>query len=84
MNYGDIGITKNFPFKEHYRIQFRWEMFNAFNHANFDLPNGNPASSAFGTITSTLGYNSGAGGGVEQQVFGVPARQMQLAVKFYF
>ncbi len=84
MNYCDLAITKNFPFKEHYRIQFRWEMFNAFNHANFSNPSSDPASSAFGTITSTLGYNSGAGGGAEQTAFGVPARQMQLAVKFYF
>ena len=35
----DLGVFKNFPFKERYRIQFRWEMFNAFNRVWFDNPN---------------------------------------------
>jgi len=31
----DFSINKNWRFKERYGIQFRAEMFNAFNHANF-------------------------------------------------
>jgi hypothetical protein len=34
----DLGFIKTFPIGERFKIQFRTEMFNAFNHANFDNP----------------------------------------------
>ena len=34
----DIGVTKYFNITERVRLQFRTEMFNAFNHPNFDNP----------------------------------------------
>ena len=34
----DFGFIKTFPINERVRIQFRTEMFNAFNHTNFDNP----------------------------------------------
>ena len=34
----DIGIIKQFPITERVKLQFRTEMFNALNHANFDNP----------------------------------------------
>jgi len=34
----DLGIQKKFNISEQIRLQFRAEMFNAFNHANFDNP----------------------------------------------
>jgi len=34
----DFGFIKTFPIGERFKIQFRTEMFNAFNHANFDNP----------------------------------------------
>src|SRR5207253_11524846 len=34
----DAGLFKNFRFKESGNVQFRWEMFNAFNHANLSNP----------------------------------------------
>lgn len=79
VNNADFGMSKNFPFKERYRIQFRWEMFNAFNRATFDPPNTSVTSGAFGRITSTAG-----GAGPEQSTFGYPARVMQAALKIYF
>lgn len=33
----NIVLAKNFMIKESARVQFRWEMFNAFNRANFTL-----------------------------------------------
>ena len=33
-------------------LQFRAEFFNLFNHAQFNNPNGNFASSQFGYVTS--------------------------------
>jgi hypothetical protein len=32
----DIGINKNFRLSERFSLDFRVEMFNALNHANFD------------------------------------------------
>jgi hypothetical protein len=83
-NVADLGISKNFPFKERYRIQFRWEMFNAFNRAHFSTPANDPSNpSSFGRITTTKGYQAGDEGG-EQDVFGIPSRIMQFGLKFHW
>ncbi len=37
-NIVDFSLLKNLPFTERHRLQFRAEFFNAFNHANFDIP----------------------------------------------
>ena len=47
----DMGLFKNFPFREHYRVQFRAEFFNALNRANFNNPSSTVTAGAFGTIT---------------------------------
>ena len=52
LNNWDIGIQKVFPINEEVRVQFRTEMFNAFNHAQFNTPNGNRGSVNFGRISS--------------------------------
>jgi hypothetical protein len=55
----DLGIVKTFSITERVRFQFRTEMFNAFNHANFDNPRsasvGSPSlgSSQFGRTCCT-------------------------------
>jgi len=63
----DFSIVKNWKFAERYGIQFRAEMFNAFNHANFGGYNtglnfegnstranfGQPTNGAFGELGST-------------------------------
>lgn len=36
----DMGLQKNFRLQERFRLQFRAEAFNLFNHANFDNPGG--------------------------------------------
>lgn len=64
----DMGIMRNFPFKERYKLQFRWEMFNAFNTPHFGLPNNNPTSTTFGSITGLASA----------------PRIMQAALKFYW
>src|SRR5947209_4850566 len=34
----DLGFIKTFQLSERFKVQFRTEMFNALNHANFDNP----------------------------------------------
>jgi hypothetical protein len=51
-NNWDIGIHKNFSITESSRIEFRLDMFNAFNHANFYSPN-TTLGSTLGTIGAT-------------------------------
>ncbi|MCI0350666.1 MAG: hypothetical protein L0Z53_14680, partial [Acidobacteriales bacterium] len=48
----DIGILKNFTVTEQINVQFRAEMFNAFNHANFANPRN--ASTGSPTLTSSV------------------------------
>jgi hypothetical protein len=36
------------------KLQFRAEMFNAFNRVNFYAPDGNLTDSTFGVISATL------------------------------
>ncbi len=50
LNSFDIGIQKHFNIDEVRKVQFRAEMFNAFNHAQFRQPNGNAANRNFGLI----------------------------------
>lgn len=64
----DLQFSKNFPFRERYRVQFRWEMFNALNRTWFYLPDNNVGDGAFGQITSDNNF----------------PRLMQAALKFYF
>jgi hypothetical protein len=68
----DIGIHKEWNWRELLRLQFRAELFNAFNRANFYAPTANPALSyyipgEFGQITSAF-----------------PARDTQFALKLYW
>jgi hypothetical protein len=51
----DFTILKNFPVREKMTVQFRAEVYNAWNHANFNNPNTAPANTAFGRITGTSG-----------------------------
>ncbi len=64
----DLLLSKNFQFHERYRVQFRWEMFNALNRTWFSTPDSNLGDAAFGQITSDS--NS--------------PRLMQAALKLYF
>ena len=64
----DISFFKNFDFTEIKRLQFRWEMFNGFNHVNLGNPNTNVSDKVhFGVINSASA-----------------ARIIQAGLKLYF
>ena len=47
----DLSLAKDVRLRESMTLQFRMELFNAFNHAQFGNPNGNILSSTFGYVT---------------------------------
>ncbi|MGA7321239.1 MAG: TonB-dependent receptor, partial [Candidatus Sulfotelmatobacter sp.] len=66
----DMALIKNLPLPESKSLQFRFEGFNVFNHAQFYGPafvNGNINSSSFGQVVSAAA-----------------PRLMQAAMKFIF
>ena len=46
----DFSLVKNFNFSESAFVQFRGEVFNAFNHPDFDLPGRALGGPGFGVI----------------------------------
>ena len=55
----DFSVTKLLKVAEHASLQFRAEVFNAFNRANFSLPNVDFNAAAFGTISETPDVTAG-------------------------
>ena len=50
-----FGLFKNFELTERVRLQYRWEMFNAMNHANLTNSQGNVSSGSAGEIQTLTG-----------------------------
>lgn len=50
----DLAVSREFRLRENLALHVRAEAFNALNHPNFGLPNGNISSSSFGQITSAF------------------------------
>jgi hypothetical protein len=50
----DFSLIRNFPLGESKKLEFRAEMFNILNTANFTLPNGDASSASFGVIGNTV------------------------------
>jgi carboxypeptidase family protein/TonB-dependent receptor-like protein len=64
----DMSLAKEFPIKERFRLRFRADAFNMFNHPDFDAPNNNvtffpnfsgppsiPPEGSLGVIQHTVG-----------------------------
>jgi hypothetical protein len=51
----DLALSKRLRFTERWNLQLRADMFNAFNHTNFDSVVTGLTSAAFGQFTSTKG-----------------------------
>jgi outer membrane receptor protein involved in Fe transport len=80
----DVNLTKNFNFSERYKLQFRAEFYNVFNHTMFNdvsqtIPDRLPTDPAFSSI-SNLAAISAFG-----QFFSTrDPRQIQFGLKFNF
>ncbi len=49
----DLGLFRNFGITERFRLQFRAELFNAFNQVNFNNPVNSATSTVFGRLSSS-------------------------------
>jgi outer membrane receptor protein involved in Fe transport len=49
----DLALFKGFTIREDMKVNFRWEMFNALNHANMNNPRNNISAANAGRIDST-------------------------------
>jgi TonB dependent receptor len=70
----DLSVLKKTRVTETKNVEFRAEMFNLFNHPNFDEPNTFFGTPGFGQIFNTLGRTLGVG----------TSRQIQLALRFNY
>ncbi|MGA8190095.1 MAG: hypothetical protein WB776_19395, partial [Candidatus Sulfotelmatobacter sp.] len=74
----DLAAIKNAKITERLSMEFRGELFNAFNNVNFGKPDGNLLDSTYGQITGLAGASSSNTYGTAQP------RIIQFAVKFSF
>jgi len=64
----DLSLFRQFPITENKRLEFRFEMFNAFNQVVYATPDAAAVDKAYGAVSSTANV----------------ARQMQFGLKLYF
>jgi hypothetical protein len=75
----DASLFKNTKIGERFNVQFRWEVFNVLNRANFEFRTGNINSSSFGRFretADTAAFNPILGTGA--------ARNMQFGLRLQF
>jgi hypothetical protein len=82
----DLSLSKETRITEVLRMQFRAEVFNIFNHANFALPNASAFTSGAPGLCTASGVGCGApspqAGEITNTV--TTSRQFQFALKFLF
>ncbi len=85
----DFSVFKEFKFKERFGAEFRWEIFNLFNHPNIANPFGSSNTSFLGSDVSKPG-SFGCGCATPDVAAGNPlvgsgsSRVMQLGLKLTF
>jgi hypothetical protein len=53
----DVSLSRTFPIKDRFRVQFRADAFNLFNTPQFGFPNANIGAATAGRITTTIADN---------------------------
>jgi hypothetical protein len=79
----DFSLFKNISLTERFKLQFRTEIFNVFNHPNFNAPNfgGNGVTA----ISNSGNYNSSTFGEIgSTRDAPYDPRQIQFALKLYY
>ena len=66
----DLSLHKDFRITERFRLQFRSDFVNLFNHVQYNAPN--------------MGLTTGAGTTMGQITSAQPMRNIQLALKLYY
>jgi hypothetical protein len=69
----DLSVVKNTPISERLKVQFRAEVFNVLNHANFATPNTVVFSSASSAPSATAGLITATSTASRQIQFGLKA-----------
>jgi hypothetical protein len=77
----DMAIRRDFPIHERFKLQFRAEPFNVFNHPNLGTVNPNFGQTTFGQATATLAHSLGILSPLYQMGGN---RSMQFALKLIF
>jgi len=77
----DLAVRRDFPIHERWKLQFRAEAFNIFNHPNFGTIDPQFGSPTFGQAISTL--NASLGGLSSLYQTGGP-RSMQFSLRVAF
>ncbi len=55
LNNTDLSFMRNFPIRERVKLQFAGQLFDTFNHPQFNNPGTQIGSKTYGQITSTVG-----------------------------
>jgi hypothetical protein len=80
----DFSLLKNTRIKERLNVQFRAEIFNIFNHANFGIPALNAFTAVGGLNGSPAGITGNAANAGQITSIVGTSRQIQFGVKFLF
>ena len=79
----DFSVFKQFPITERFRMEFRSEFFNLFNHPNFNAPNfGGNGVVAIGGSGNITDPHFGEVGSTRDNPY--DPRQIQFALKLYY
>jgi hypothetical protein len=80
----DFSVHKVFPIRrisESFNIQFRAEIFDIFNHYNFNPPHPNSSTESQSGLIDSTGAYQGAGAITQPANLQTPAREIQFALK---
>ena len=75
INNWDLAMFKNFPIREPFRLQLRWETYNSFNHTQF---------SAFDTAARFDATGAQVNTRLSEYTAARNPRTMQFSLRFYF